>query len=501
MANNAFDERYRTANDKARLTQPTTVFGERLTAEISPLVQESAVYGLETERMETFTATGGSVGASGGFWQCQTGTSVGGYGVIRSKASVIYHPGQEVDIRFTGKFTVVGGMANSLQGVGAFTATDAILFGYDGTKYSILHQHHGALETQTLQITGAAGGSENATVTIGGDAYTVPLTSGTVQHNAYEVWDYLNTNGTGYTFFQNNDSVICRSASAAVEEGAFSFSSGTATGTFTQNVVGAAKQNNYIPGDKWDIVKVGGTNLPTIDPTKINVYQFKYGYLGAASIMCYILDPATNHFILVHTIKWANEQSTPSFGNPSLKLGVIAASLGSTVNLTTECASLMGGVAGPSIGGSRTHGHDVKVAGVSNSSQGLLGIRNRPVYNGKNNQGEIKPYLLTVSTDGTKGAVIRISKNATIAGERNYQYHDEDNSIAEYDESTGAATVSGAGVITAFTVPSSAGITINLKELGIRLYPGEELSITGESLAGGSPSDQIDIGITWAEDV
>lgn len=52
--------------------------------------------------------------------------------------------------------------------------------------------------------TGAASGSENATIILNDVEYTVPLTTGTTAHNAYEIATYLTANATGWNFFQND---------------------------------------------------------------------------------------------------------------------------------------------------------------------------------------------------------------------------------------------------------------------------------------------------------
>jgi hypothetical protein len=63
-------------------------------------VQIEAVYGLRDKTdIETFSATGGSVAAedtgTGTEFKCSTGTSVGAYGIIRSRRSTAYRAGQD----------------------------------------------------------------------------------------------------------------------------------------------------------------------------------------------------------------------------------------------------------------------------------------------------------------------------------------------------------------------------------------------------------------------
>lgn len=94
---------------------------------------------------------------------------------------------------------------------GAATASDVIAFGYEGAEFGVFYTHNGAVVVYELQVTGAAAGAENATVTINGTGYTVPLTAGTVELNAYEIATSLNAQVPVYNFSQNGDTVVLRS--------------------------------------------------------------------------------------------------------------------------------------------------------------------------------------------------------------------------------------------------------------------------------------------------
>ena len=97
-----------------------TVFGERLTAELTPTIQIANAYEIDPatrDDLEVFTATGGSADSLSNMFRCQSGTSVGGYGVIRSAGALRYRPGEGALGRVTAAFT--NGIANSLQFAGS----------------------------------------------------------------------------------------------------------------------------------------------------------------------------------------------------------------------------------------------------------------------------------------------------------------------------------------------------------------------------------------------
>ena len=118
-----------------------SAFGEPISVPITPVFQLDALYGLDPNKFETYSATGGSVDNDGPLMQCNTGTSLGGYGVIRSRRTVRYRPGQGAMARFTAAFTQ--GVSGYTQRAGFFTQEQALQVGFDGTQFGILRQNGG----------------------------------------------------------------------------------------------------------------------------------------------------------------------------------------------------------------------------------------------------------------------------------------------------------------------------------------------------------------------
>ena len=188
-----------------------TAFGSLSVSQSRPEVQIEAVYGLRDKTdIETFSATGGSVAAedtgTGTEFKCSTGTSVGAYGIIRSRRSTAYRAGQGMLLRWTARFSEP--VALGLQRAGGINAENELSFGYQGTDFGIFKRANGGLEIQTLTVTAGASGSETATITLDGTAYTVSLTSGTAAHNAYEIANDSDfATGSAWIALQNGDTV------------------------------------------------------------------------------------------------------------------------------------------------------------------------------------------------------------------------------------------------------------------------------------------------------
>jgi hypothetical protein len=475
-----------------------SVFGEQVTVEPTPQIQISNQYGLDPtlrDDLETFSATGGSVDSNSNKFRCQSGTSVGGYGVIRSKETAIYRPGQGHECRITGKFTT--GVALSLQFAGMFSLTETAAFGYDGADFSIIHEYNGEAEVQSFQVTAAAGGAESATVTIDGNAYTANLTAGTVQDNAFEIARDGRadpTVGGAWRIEQVEDTVYFIARSVGDKTGTFSFSSATATATVTEETAGVAKTSGNVAQASWNITTTPFTGF---DPTKLNLYRIEYGYLGAVSLVYSIYNAETGFFVPVHRIKWANNNDFPIFGNPDMKVGWTAASLGSSgTNLTVEGASAYIGVDGKEVIRNQSLADENIVLSVPNTFTNLITLRNRIVYGNRFNLGKLQPIGITIDNDHNKGLIVDVLINPTVGGVTNFQYEDEVNSLALADKQ--GTTVTGGILKDAFTVPAGGDITVNLKDLAIDVLPEDELVVSARTVSGIATS--VTVAIVWLEE-
>jgi hypothetical protein len=475
-----------------------SVFGESVSAEPTPQIQISNPYAIDPttrDDLEVFEATGGSSDANNNLFRCQTGTSLGGYGVIRSKEVSIYKPGQGAECRITASFTT--GVALSLQFAGMFSLTETAAFGYDGANFSIIHEYDGAAETQSYQITSGATGSEAATVTVDGIAVTANLTNSSVQQNAFEIKRDAEANATlaaSWRVEQVDDTVFFIAKSVGDKTGTFSFSSATATATVTEEKAGAAKSSGNVAQSSWNITTTPFTGF---DPTQLNLYRIEYGYLGAVSMIFSIYNPNTGFFVPVHRVKWANSNTTPIFGNPDMKIGWTAASLGSTgTNLTVQGASAYLATSGKLVVRNQSYADDNTVSSVSTTLTNILTLRNRVVYGNRFNLSKISPIGISVDNDHNKATIIEIYRNADVAGVTNFQYIDINNSIALTDKS--GTTVTNGVLVDAFTVPASGDAIVNLTDLEIGLLGEEELVVAAKTVSGTSTS--VTASIVWLEE-
>lgn len=474
-----------------------SVFGEQVNVEPTPQIQISSKYEIDpADRvdLEIFEATGGSADNLANMFRCQTGTSLGGYGVIRSLETATYREGQGHECRITAAFTT--GVALSLQFAGMFSLTETCAFGYDGADFGIIHEYDGRAEIQSYEVTSAATGSESATVTVDGDAFTANLTNTTAEGNAFEIARDGLADATvsgKWRIEQAGTKVFFIAKSVGNKTGTFSFSSSTATVTITEVAAGTTKTAGNVPQSSWD----NPTPFAGFDPTKLNLYRVEYGYLGAVSIVFSIYNPDTQLFVKVHAIKWANNKTTPIFGNPDMKIGWTAASLGSTgTNLTVTGASGYIGVDGKELVKNVAYGNDNSVGSIGTTLTNILTLKNRVEFGKKFNLGKIFPAIISVENDHNKGVIVEVYKNATLGGTPNYEYEDEYNSIGLIEKV--GTTVTGGLLVASFIVPATLSSDFDLGSLKFELFPEETITIGAKTISGSGAT--VTGTINWIEE-
>lgn len=479
---------YETAQEVLSINHPSnrSAFGDNLSDSLEPVTQISAQYGLLPD-LETYNATGGSISTSDNMFVCTTGTSAGGYGVIRSKRPTIYREGQGLMARFTAIFDS-NAVANSLQFAGLFNVQDTVAFGYRGANFGILFDTYGAQEIQKLTITAMTNG--NFSLTLNSVLYTIPITTGTNEFNAYEIETWMNTNQSIWDAEQVDNTVFFRNRNAAAASGTYSATDAGFTGSLDRISTGVAKTETTILEADWNGETV------SFDKTKGNVFMIKVSYLGFGPISFFIMDD-TGVFKKVHTIKYQNNNIKPSLSNRALKVGWKAASLGSTTNLTVKggCAATF--IEGDSRLTRQTHAEGFENTSVGTSLVGVITLKGLQSFNNKAMLGRIVLQRLIISTDSTKEVVFVVAKNATL-GQTNYTYHNESDSVVKYD--TTAHTIIGTiDPIYRGQIGSGGSRELDLTRIGIEFYANETITVFARVVSGAASN--VTASLIWKEDI
>lgn len=473
---------------EANIDLPLTSFGEALVAEPTPIAQITAQYGL-LDKDETFLLNGGTADATNSLFEVNTGSDPDGFAAILTRRQVTYRAGQGLLARITALFDTP--QTDSVQQAGLIINTDRFAFGYEGLTYGIVYEHDGESEIQELTFT-VASGNENATITVDGTPYIVPLTVGGVDHNAFETANSLNTQVDDYTFSSNGATVVARSLFAG-SGAAFAFTSSTAVASWSQVQSGQVNISDFIPQSEWNVDK-----RPDVNPMLGNVYEIKMQYLGFGGIEFYIEDSTSAQLRLVHRIKFANTSTTPSVGNPTFRVGWLVQNSGNTTPLTLKGASAAGFVEGKAVATESPRAFKNTNPSVGTGAfENILTIRNRIVFGTRRNRTEVFGLNLSATTDSTKAAIIDVIKNADITGDVIYDYIDKDRSVIEVATNDGIVT--GGQLVASFVIPTTGGIVVNLEELLALILSGETLTIAAQITSGSASS--VTAATIWQEDL
>lgn len=467
-----------------------TSFGELSIAEPTPIAQITAPYGL-LEKAQSFLVNGGTSSASNSLFSVSSGTNSDALAALLTRRQVAYRAGQGLIARFTALFDTP--QADSQQEAGLIINTDRLGFGFENLLFGIIYMHSGDSEIQELTITTPSAGAETATITVDGTGFSVNLTAGTVQHNAFEIANDLNTQVSNYAFTSNDDQVVARSL-LAVPGGSFAFTSGTAVASWSQVTAGLVPTSGFIAQTAWNV-----DTRSDLDVTKGNVYQVQMQYLGFGGIEFFIEDSATADLVLVHRIKFANTSTTTSVGNPTFRIGwLVSNGPTNTTSVTLKGGSASGFIEGIAVRTEAPRAEENENASVPTANQvNILTIRNRIVFGGRRNRAETFGLSLTAATDSNKAAIVRVLIGADIAGDLDFQYIDKANSTMEIAKDGGAVT--SGRLVASFIIPPSGGQPFDLEQLASLLLPGETMTISAQVTSGSASS--VTASIIWQEDL
>lgn len=470
----------------------TTAFGELLTAAPKPVVQITAQYGLLDDVLPV--ALGGTTSTIDSKFSVSSGVGSSNVAAIVSSREAQYKAGQGLACRITALFTQ--GVASNTQQAGFITSESSFSFGFNGTEFGILHAKDGELEYQELTVTSGATSANDATVTVDGVAYTVPLTIGTTNKSAFEIATSLDAQVPGYNFTSDNGVVFALAQLPDFGVGAFTYSAG-ATGSAAAWV---QIKNGALPAEAW--VKKADWNVNPnidIDPTKGNVYQIQLQYLGFGGIKFYIENPDTANYELVHIIKYANSATVPSVSNPIFRVGWAVRNTGNTTDVTIQGASAAAFVEGEVVYDGATKGSCTTTIGVSTATENVLSLRNRLAFNGTTNRAEIIPLLISLATDTSKSAVFDILMEPEVnAGDfLDWQFFNEPLSLMEL--ATNKVDIIGGVPVACFIVKASSSLVIDMQKILQAHPPGAAFSIAAR-VTSGAASD-MDVSATWKEDL
>jgi hypothetical protein len=388
--------------------------------------------------------------------------------------------------------------ALSLQLTGFFNLEDGVFFGYDGADFGVCRRSGGLSTTLTLTLTAAATGAETATVTLNDIAFTPSLTAGTIAFNCDEL---AGAAYAGWNVYQNGDTCVFQSTTVGVKAGAYTFSSdGDAAGAFVVDQAGAEHAYDWAKQTAWNVDKldnIGGGSRMKLDPAEGNTYQIEYQGMGFGATYFSVADHTTGEMRVVHIARHVEGATIPNIRNPTMKLGWVAASLGSTTDLTVTGTAAAGFVEGGLHTMRDPAGHAATKTGVGTAVTNILTLRNRAVASdGSINQHEIEPIFVSVANflSGNNTGTIFVYLTPVVAGSPNCAYVNGGTGLAEVDFA-GTAVTGGTLLLAVGTSKTDSSI-LELHELDVRMEPGDRIVVAFAASAG---TAEVTAALSWQE--
>ena len=231
-----------------------------------------------------------------------------------------------------------------------------------------------------------------------------------------------------------------------------------------------------------------------------NVYQIQFQYLGFGAIRFFIEDSASGEFVLVHTIEFANNNTTPSVSNPTFRIGWLVNNFGNTTSVRVQGSSAGAFIEGKIARDQAPRSASKEQLSIGTTPTNVLSFRNRISFGGKVNRAEIFPNIIFASSQTTKAAFFRILVNPVYSAPVTFSYIDKDNSLVEI--ATDKVFVTGGRDIGTITVTSggSTQIVFNRTEgQPTAIQPGSNVCIVA-AMSSGAASD-CQVSATWEEDI
>ena len=492
--NGSGDPAVRTTGDHEAASR--SAFGEPISVPLTPIIQLDALYGFDPREFETFTSGTGDTtqNTKKTLFETHTGTGAYGYAVIRSNRIIRYRPGQGVMARFTAFFNTP--QTGVTLRAGLFAQEQSLVVGYDGTQFGILRQNGGKAEIVKLTVSSNTTG--NATVTLNGvTSANIVLSSTNTTTSAYEI---AQTAFTGWITEQHNNLVYFLSTSVGPKSPGTYSVGGTLTGNIAAVQTGVVDTNNWTYQSNFNIDKLDGTGVSgiTLDPSKLNIFQVQFRWLGAGEIRWSIENPYNGDMIFFHHEHYSNRFTDVHLDNPSFKMGYVAANLtGATITDShAGGASMMAAVEGAVVDNAFPYATNVSKTSLNTGSvHGLISLLNGTIHQDKINLRKVKLKTLSVAFQGNDPAIVYLILNAT----KSTGYTQTSTgafSCVLTDTTTGSYTLANETPMAEYVLPLNGSGTFDLDALELTIPPGDRISV---AVASGQNISSIIAAVTWVE--
>lgn len=271
--------------------------------------------------------------------------------------------------------------------------------------------------------------------------------------------------------------------------------------------------DTWIPQAQWNYdTMLGGTaSGKVINPTRLNVYQVKFQYLGGGNIFYYVLNDFTGRWVLVHMVRNAGTLTAPNFRNPSMPVSFESRNTTNTSAIVVKTASVGQFLEGQRVFlGPRYSTDSINASVAATTPTSIISLRNASSYNGITNYSivHLRQVAISANIGGTaKGCVnLRLIRNPATAVTTLVPINgitvDNGATITSgqsiMSSNVNAFTVTGGTVIYTTTVNIGGTQVIDITPFDVSMYPGDILSMIAY-VSEGTPT--VGVSVVWNEDI
>ena len=285
----------------------------------------------------------------------------------------------------------------------------------------------------------------------------------------------------------------------------------------------------FIPQSTWNMDTMQGTGKSgfTLDPTKINIFQFKFQYLGGGNLFFYVMPSTTGRWVLVHMIQNAGTLTTPVFRDPTMHAmwysNCYAA--GNNTPVVVQGASLGQFLEGERrfLGPKGAYAHIPTASVTNNTNTQMFALHNATYFNGIPNRSQAHLRAISFGGNGSgsgsnqPNGVIALSliRNPTSGGPTIFTPYNGtlgnnfggvtgsnifgQSSISSNVSQLAAITGGNVGFTQVVAIGGQSG-NIDMTDYEIVLNPGDTLCFTANVVTA-SGTCYIGSSAFWVEDI
>lgn len=175
-----------------------------------------------------------------------------------------------------------------------------------------------------------------------------------------------------------------------------SFGISSSTNSVITSVAQASFNNDTCSSQVGSDFQAGGAPQ-TLDPTKLNLYRIRFGWLGIGPVIFEVMSP-DGMWVVMHVIRAPNSQAIPHIRTPNLPMKVWLSSTGS--NLVVKCSCLAAGTA-----------HQM----VQKASQPLYAIPTQDMHNSGRTHVNYYAVAAAAGATGAETAITLTKSSGTAA--------------------------------------------------------------------------------------